>query len=95
MDFAPAPARGEGGRRADRSGGGWGADGMTASSVARCRTPPNAPEIIVRVDVDVVRTVGGGFVRPSEIERTSEVAGSSARIDQRARREWSGASKDR
>src|SRR5262245_37880561 len=27
MDFAPAPARGEGGRRADRSRGGWGADG--------------------------------------------------------------------
>src|SRR5262249_31832127 len=26
MDFAPAPARGEGGWRADRSGGRWGAD---------------------------------------------------------------------
>src|SRR5262245_193132 len=37
MDFAPAPARGEGGRRADRSGGGWGADG--APLTVRIRVP--------------------------------------------------------
>jgi hypothetical protein len=32
MDFAPAPARGEGGRRADQSGGEWRADGAPTAA---------------------------------------------------------------
>src|SRR5262249_33775599 len=54
MDCAPAPARGEGGWRADRSGGGWGADEIpTVSTVLRpdrqAAMPAFAKELEARV----------------------------------------------
>src|SRR5262245_26850298 len=72
MDFAPAPARGEGGWRADRSGGGWGAD--RAPLTVRIRVPgrfENQPTGIVRTEKDAFTEVAARTVPVCRAHRRS------------------------